>query len=222
MVAMSTQRTRKVKAGAQFMSSKTRDRILSVARDLFNSEGVGALSAMDVATALGISPGHLYYHFKGKAEIVSALLAEFEAEMTMVLDGALADGIGDNATIETLWTHLHIMLEEVWDARFFVREAASLCAGSTDLAARYRRVIGAQQQCISAMLAAMAEAHVISASPEVRDGLARQIVLGLGFALIQQELEADTAPPRERIARAAAQLVLPVAGHVTRPDRGLN
>lgn len=199
------------------MSGKTRDRILSVARDLFNSEGVGALSAMDVATALGISPGHLYYHFKGKAEIVSALLGEFEAEMAMVLDGAQTDCQADNATIETLWTHLHIMLEEVWDARFFVREAASLCAGSSDLASRYRRIIASQHQCIVTMLAAMAGSQAISASAEVRDGLARQIVLGLGFALIQQELEADTAPPRERIARAAAQLVLPVAGHAARP-----
>ena len=38
----------------------TKSRILETALDLFNAEGFGALSAVDVAAALGISPGHLY------------------------------------------------------------------------------------------------------------------------------------------------------------------
>ena len=37
----------------------TKSRILEKALDLFNAEGVGALSAVDIASALGISPGHL-------------------------------------------------------------------------------------------------------------------------------------------------------------------
>ncbi len=37
--------------------SAAKTRILETALDLFNAEGVGALSAMDIAAALGISPG---------------------------------------------------------------------------------------------------------------------------------------------------------------------
>src|SRR5438552_18857166 len=86
---------------------KTRDRILEAARTLFNEEGVAAQSAVDIAAALGISPGHLYYHFRGKPEIVVALLEIYEAEIAVVLKAAQDDCAGTNATIETFWTHLH-------------------------------------------------------------------------------------------------------------------
>src|SRR5262249_21251739 len=60
---------------------KPRDKILPAARVLSNERGVSTLSALDIATAMGISPGHLYYHFKGKPEIVTTLLAEHETEV---------------------------------------------------------------------------------------------------------------------------------------------
>jgi len=39
----------------------------------------------------------------------------------------------------------------------------------------------------------------------------------IGFHAIQLELEGDTGPPRERIARAAAQIMLLPAGLVSAP-----
>jgi len=44
---------------------KTADRILETACALFNEEGEHNVSASDIAIALDISPGNLYYHFKG-------------------------------------------------------------------------------------------------------------------------------------------------------------
>mgnify|MGYP006189992069 CR=1 FL=1 len=49
---------------------KTRDRILEVSLLLFNEEGESGLSSVDIANALEISPGNLYYHFKGKDAII--------------------------------------------------------------------------------------------------------------------------------------------------------
>ena len=96
--------------------SATKARILEAARTLFNEEGVGALSAVDIAAALGISPGHLYYHFKGKPEILTVLAGAYDDEVALVLEAAVGDCRHGAATLETLWIHVHILVEEAWDA----------------------------------------------------------------------------------------------------------
>jgi len=167
---------------------------------------------VDIASALGISPGHLYYHFKGKPEILAALVAAYQGEVELVLEAALEACQGDGATLETLWTHVHILAEEAWDARFLYREAGALVLQHADLAARIRRITAAERDTLRLMLAALAEAGVISASAEALDGLARLMTTGIGFHAIELELEGDPGPPRERVARAAAQIMLLPAG----------
>ena len=194
------------------MAQGTKDRILETALALFNAEGVGALSAMDIATALGISPGHLYYHFKGKAEILAALVAAYQSEVDLVLETALDACRGDGATLETLWTHVHILAEEAWDARFLYREAGALAMLDHDLAARIRRIAVSERDALKTMLNALSRAGVIVASGEAIDGLSRLMITGIGFHAIELELEGDPGPPRERVARAAAQIMLLPAG----------
>jgi len=190
---------------------KTRDRILEAARALFNEEGVSALSAVDIAASLGISPGHLYYHFKGKPEIVATLLEQYEREVAAVLGAAQSDCKGANATIETFWTHLHILIEEAWDARFFYREAGALAHQFPDAAAKVRRITTAERTALARMLTALKSNGAMAAGREIIDGLSRTLVTGVGFHALELELEGDAGPPRERNARAAAQLMLLVA-----------
>lgn len=169
---------------------------------------MAALSAVDIASALGISPGHLYYHFKGRAEIVAALAQAYGAEVDMVLD-ALIDAVrADGPSLETLWTYVHILVEEAWDARFLYREAAALVMRSPELAQLFRHVATRQRQTLSAVLTALREVGVIVATPEALDGVSRLMTTGIGFHAIELELEGDPGPPRERIARAAAQVML--------------
>ena len=67
------------------------------------------------------------------------------------------------------------------------------------------------------MLAVLAGRGVIAASPEVIDGLSRLMTTGIGFHAIELELEGDPGPPRDRVARAAAQIMLLPAGLTARP-----
>jgi AcrR family transcriptional regulator len=188
---------------------KTRDRILEVALELFNTEGVGGQSALDIASAMGISAGHLYYHFKGKPEILGHLLARHREEIDLVTK-ALTEAATE-PSLESLWTHVHILVEETWDARFFWREIA-LAEGHEDLSAHARHVLVAIRQAMAQMLDALAQAEIVKASAETRDGLARQMATGVVFQTHALALEFQDEPPRERIARAAAQIMIPVAG----------
>jgi AcrR family transcriptional regulator len=189
---------------------KTRDKILDVALELFNTEGVGGQSALDIASAMGISAGHLYYHFKGKPEILTHLMARHREEIDLVAQ-ALTDA-ASGPSVESLWTHVHILVEETWDARFFWREIA-LAEGHEDLTNHARHILVTIKRSVSTMLAGLSALGTINASSETRDGLAGQIATGIVFHTHSLALENQNEPPRERIARAAAQIMLPMAGY---------
>ncbi|MEN9856837.1 MAG: hypothetical protein RLZZ157_1963 [Pseudomonadota bacterium] len=193
----------------------TKARILETARDLFNAEGFGALSAVDVANALSISPGHLYYHYKGKGEIAVALLTEHSTELQTITQAALESCARAGATIEHVWTWVHILIEEIWDARFAYREPFSILRADPKLAQLLHSLYDIHQQAASGLLHGLRDAHAIKASDEALDGLIAQLTLGLSFQLVRLELDtAPELPPRALIARAAALVVLPMTGFI--------
>jgi AcrR family transcriptional regulator len=56
-------------------TASTRDRILTVAADLFSRHGYAATPLSDIAAALGITKAALYYHYRSKDEILDAIMA---------------------------------------------------------------------------------------------------------------------------------------------------
>lgn len=53
-----------------------RQRIVAAAGQLFYQQGYENTSFTDIADAVGISRGNFYYHFKGKDEILNAVIEE--------------------------------------------------------------------------------------------------------------------------------------------------
>jgi AcrR family transcriptional regulator len=54
----------------------TKQRIKDVARELFARQGYTGTSMADIAGRLSITPAALYYHYRSKADVLDALLAE--------------------------------------------------------------------------------------------------------------------------------------------------
>lgn len=54
----------------------TRDIILEEALNLFAQKGYAAISMRDIASAVGIKASSIYYYFKGKDELFSALIQQ--------------------------------------------------------------------------------------------------------------------------------------------------
>jgi AcrR family transcriptional regulator len=59
---------------------KTRDKILEKALVLFNEKGTTAVTTNHIASAMGISPGNLYYHFRNREEIIQNIFSVMETE----------------------------------------------------------------------------------------------------------------------------------------------
>lgn len=204
-------------------TAATKNRILAGALDLFNARGVGAMSALDVATDLGISPGHLYYHFRGKSELVAALTAAHQGEVEQVLASAASACVGEGATLETLWTYVHILAEEAWDARFLYREAGALVLRYPELAPRLRRILTGERETLRTLLTALTGRGLIVARDDRINDLARLMTTAIGFHAIELELEGDPGPDRDRLTRAVGNIMgLPagLAPEPTRPDNG--
>ena len=69
----------------------TRDKILAVSLDLFNTRGLGQVTTAEIATAAGIREGNLQYHFPRKSHLVEAVFAAFEVEAVAVAGRSPAD-----------------------------------------------------------------------------------------------------------------------------------
>lgn len=158
---------------------KTRDRILEVSLLLFNEEGEGELSSVDVANALEISPGNLYYHFKGKDAIIRALFDRFEEEMQVILRGSR----GGLASLEDNWVYIYILLEEIYDFRFFYRDLPGLLARYPDLAVRFRKLVAAKRDTIARILKDLERLNLLEVDARLEDPLIEQIIMTLTFWL---------------------------------------
>jgi len=73
----------------------TRDLILDVALVLLNERGESIVTSVDLAHEMNISPGNLYYHFKGKEQVVEELYAQYHARIILALQEIASQAKGD-------------------------------------------------------------------------------------------------------------------------------
>jgi AcrR family transcriptional regulator len=154
---------------------KTRDRILDVSLDLFNEEGEAGQSAVDIANALDMSPGNLYYHFKGKEPIIEALFERFEEEMQVILNGTH----GTITSIEDNWVFTYIVLEEIYDFRFFYRNLGQLLNQYPSMAVRFRKVLAMKRQAIENVLSGLEKQGLVKIDKALRGPLISQMLATL-------------------------------------------
>lgn len=104
------------------MKPDTRKRILVTTLLLFNEKGEPNTSTNEIADAVDISPGNLHYHFRKKANLVDALLLEFQADARKVLQPPQQQ----EASLDDFWLFLHLLLEFGSAYRFLFRDMESL------------------------------------------------------------------------------------------------
>lgn len=91
-----------------------RERILAAAARLFREHGYAAVSLRAIAAEAGMQGGSLYHHFRGKEEIVGAVLDLGIQRVHAAVEAARA-GVPDEASVSetlhvTVTAHLEAML----------------------------------------------------------------------------------------------------------------
>ena len=104
------------------MSRNTRKRILIASLLLFNEKGEPGTTTNEIADEVDISPGNLHYHFRRKGDIVEALLAEFQADASRILQPPESGEV----SLDDFWMFLHLLLETTAAYRFLLRDMEAL------------------------------------------------------------------------------------------------
>ncbi|MCP4412082.1 MAG: TetR/AcrR family transcriptional regulator [Gammaproteobacteria bacterium] len=127
---------------------KTSERILMVSLTLFNTHGEPNVSSVDIANELDISPGNLYYHFKGKDSIISSLFEMYRQRMSKIL---LAPN-KENLSLEEFFYYLLMILETSNLFIFLYRNPTELSEKYPQVARGLARILSTKkkvfQQCI--------------------------------------------------------------------------
>ena len=90
-----------------------REALLDAAAEMFAAKGYDGTSIRDIAGAVGMLPGSLYYHFKSKEDLLIAVYRKGVARFEAAIDAALASTGADpwQAIEEACAAHLSILLD---------------------------------------------------------------------------------------------------------------
>jgi AcrR family transcriptional regulator len=111
----------------------TKERIIDTAIEMFNASGTQPVSTNHIASAMGISPGNLYYHFRNKEEIVRAAYERAIVEYDLFWQDAAVYTPSPATMLDMLQ---RIFLHQ-WKYRFLQREFPVLVRQDSQLADRY-------------------------------------------------------------------------------------
>lgn len=171
---------------------KTKDRILQYSLQLFNDEGEQNVTPVDIANVLDISPGNLYYHFKGKDPIIHQLFVDFEEEFRMVLTAPIDKPLelSDN------WVYFYILFEEIADFRFFYRNLQSILERYPELESRFRRLVEQKIKTMASIIDTLNGTGFIAISPVEAEQMAERFALQLTYwPTYQTLLDSDVSTP---------------------------
>jgi AcrR family transcriptional regulator len=155
-------RSAKTRGGA-----KTRLRILSACRQLFNERGLTNVTTADIANAVGINEGNLYYHFQRKEQLVGSLFDEFETSLRQVAAAHLTYGGDANRYADYLVGWFNLM----WDWRFFYRDGVAVYQLAPALRARVKTLSDYGQEQIRRAMRAMIRTGLIRATADEIESL---------------------------------------------------
>ena len=203
--------------GNTIRTQRTRSRILAEALRQFNELGEVHVTTGQIADALGMSPGNLYYHYRNKDQIVEELFARFEERIDVPPPPALA---GPEA-IEDLWLYLHLMLEGIREYRFLYRNLDDLMARSRKLRDHFNRIIDRKHAYVVTLCEGLVAVGAMRAGPGEIRALASNILVVATYWLNYQALRARRSPARSPqggdadLGQGAYQVMSLVAPYLT-------
>ncbi|MGA0560321.1 TetR/AcrR family transcriptional regulator [Larkinella sp. VNQ87] len=130
----------------------TKERILARALQVFNEQGVDAVTVRTIAAELGMSHGNLCYHFPNTEVIIERLYDELVVRLNTGID-ALA--VLSTVTMELLVALSRQSFELLYDYRFLLRDFAGIMRRIPVLAGRHRELIGRRKTVFRFFLAQM-------------------------------------------------------------------
>jgi len=194
---------------------KTRDRILHTSLALFNEEGESHTTTIDIANEMDISPGNLYYHFKGKDQIIAELFHQYEQALSNTLTAPIEQPLSaDRSNVEDNWYYLYVVMEEMYQYRFLYHNLDDILQRYPDIQRGFRRLIQLKRAALYAICQTLLQQAVIDARDQQLLGLVDNMTLNLTFWFNYDQLLHEDRAPQVTIHQGVLQLLTMVAPYL--------
>ena len=194
---------------------KTRDRILETSLALFNDEGEAHTTTIDIANEMNISPGNLYYHFKGKDQIIAELFQQYELALSSTLAAPIEKPLSTKAgQVEDNWYYLYVVMEEMYQYRFLYHNLDDILQRYPNIRRSFKRLIQLKRAALFAICKALLEQEIIDARDQQLLGLVDNMTLTLTFWFNYDQLLHDDRQPEITIHQGVLQLLTMVAPYL--------
>ena len=135
---------------------KTAEKILLISLDLFNSQGERHTTSVDIANELDISPGNLYYHYKGKDDIINALVDSYISKINDVPQST--------ENHEDFYKYLFYCLETMHLFRFLFQNIAEISNQYPAITSKLQRLAKFQRQHLRNSLSELQNKGILKGS----------------------------------------------------------
>lgn len=139
---------------------KTAERVLLTSLEMFNQQGEANVTCVDIALELDISPGNLYYHYKGKEKIIEALFEMYKQRMNQVLLSPHQDDL----TIEDFFYFLMLILQISHLFRFLYRNPADLMEKYPSIERKFSHLLQDKEKSVYQLLQRFCEMELVRAT----------------------------------------------------------
>ncbi len=180
---------------------KTQDIILDIALILFNDKGEHAITSVDIAYETNISPGNLYYHFKGKEEIVEELYARFHASLSIV-----TQQVAQTNKIDTtgILAYLHLIADIFEQYRFISQNSVNLCDVYPVIQGPFKKIIKQLRNQIAGYVSRLPTTphhlQASEASMQLADNLLNTLMSYHNFTSMMDNKNSELSPEMKRAA----------------------
>jgi len=194
---------------------KTRDRILVTSLELFNTEGEATTTTLDIANVMDISPGNLYYHFKGKDQIIAELFDQYETALGGTLTAPLEQPLSESrGQVEDNWYYLYVVLEEMFQYRFLYYNLDNILQRYEGVRKGFQRLLQLKRAALYAICQTLLEQSVISAREQQLVGLVDNMTLTLTFWFHYEKLLHNRRQHQVTIHQGVLQLLTMIAPYL--------
>jgi len=194
---------------------KTPDRILETSLLLFNEEGEHNVTTVDIANEMDISPGNLYYHFKGKESIIDALFTRFDHEFgTLLRESGQA-----RLDLKDYWFFVYVVFEEIHKYRFLFVDLGDIMLRYRDIEKRFRRLVGQIRSAITLVLQNLNEQAALTLDKDQLAALGDTITMIMLYWFSHQRLSNPNLAADQLIHSAVYRIMCLVSPYVAEGQR---
>lgn len=181
---------------------KTKERILQTSVELFNKNGVQAVTTNHISKAMTISPGNLYFHFKNKEQIILELFKRMNKETYALWKPKR------KATSVNLIEFIDENFELYWRYRFFHREMYSLRRKDPQLAKLWKAHIKKMMRMMEILYRNWVKSGIMAPMKSVEEMLfISEVLLAASTSFMQFFESADREPGRKSLERGKKYLI---------------